>query len=103
MAGPPPSRSCPQPKPQIMHGGLFSEDGVTLDDIRKIERNRQPPDSGDWMGQVIAPPPPRPRGSSVSPAERNLLGSDLSCRDQGPALADIRALGQDGKAGPRFP
>lgn len=32
--------------PQIMHGGLFSEDGVTLDDIRKIERNRQPPDSG---------------------------------------------------------
>lgn len=35
---------------QIMHGGLFSEDGVTLDDIRKIERNRQPPDSGGrWM------------------------------------------------------
>lgn len=34
--------------PQIMHGGLFSEDGVTLDDIRKIERNRQPPDSGEW-------------------------------------------------------
>lgn len=31
-----------------MHGGLFSEDGVTLDDIRKIERNRQPPDSGEW-------------------------------------------------------
>lgn len=29
-----------------MHGGLFSEDGVTLDDLRKIERNRQPPDSG---------------------------------------------------------
>lgn len=36
------------PLPQIMHGGLFSEDGVTLDDIRKIERNRQPPDSGEW-------------------------------------------------------
>lgn len=35
------------PEPQIMHGGLFSEDGVTLDDIRKIERSRQPPDSGD--------------------------------------------------------
>lgn len=31
---------------QVMHGGLFSEDGVTLDDIRKIDRNRQPPDSG---------------------------------------------------------
>ena len=31
---------------KVMHGGLFSEDGVTLDDLRKIERNRQPPDSG---------------------------------------------------------
>lgn len=31
---------------QVMHGGLFSEDGVTLEDLRKIERNRQPPDSG---------------------------------------------------------
>ena len=29
-----------------MHGGLFSEDGVTLEDLRKIDRNRQPPDSG---------------------------------------------------------
>jgi hypothetical protein len=39
---------CAVRLPQIMHGGLFSEDGVTLDDIRKIERNRQPPDSGEW-------------------------------------------------------
>lgn len=31
---------------QVMHGGLFSEDGVTLEDLRKIDRNRQPPDSG---------------------------------------------------------
>jgi len=30
-----------------MHGGLFSEDNVVLDDLRKIERNRQPPDSGE--------------------------------------------------------
>lgn len=48
--------SCPHPEPQIMHGGLFSEDGVTLDDIRKIERNRQPPDSGDRVGWVTATP-----------------------------------------------
>ncbi|NXD91039.1 PPP5 phosphatase, partial [Chaetorhynchus papuensis] len=39
---------------QIMHGGLFSEDEVTLDDIHKIERNQQPPDS-DGTGT----PPPR--------------------------------------------
>ena len=32
--------------PQVMHGGLFSQDDVTLADIRKIERDRQPPDSG---------------------------------------------------------
>lgn len=29
-----------------MHGGLFTRDDVTLDEIRKIERNRQPPEDG---------------------------------------------------------
>lgn len=24
----------------VLHGGLFSKDGVTLDDLRKVERNR---------------------------------------------------------------
>jgi len=27
----------------VVHGGLFSKDGVTLDDIRKIERIGQQP------------------------------------------------------------
>lgn len=31
---------------QVMHGGLFSDDNVTLDDIRAVDRFRQPPDSG---------------------------------------------------------
>ena len=31
----------------VVHGGLFSKDGVTLDDIRKIERvGRQPGTEG---------------------------------------------------------
>lgn len=30
----------------VMHGGLFSSDDVTLDDIRSIDRNRQPPHEG---------------------------------------------------------
>ena len=30
-----------------MHGGLFNSDDVTLDDIKKIDRNRQPPDDGE--------------------------------------------------------
>ncbi len=29
-----------------MHGGLFNKDEVTLDDIRSIDRNRQPPEDG---------------------------------------------------------
>ena len=29
-----------------MHGGLFSNDDITLDDIRAVDRNRQPPDEG---------------------------------------------------------
>jgi len=24
----------------VLHGGLFSQDGVTLDDLRKVQRNR---------------------------------------------------------------
>lgn len=75
MARPPPSHSCPRPKPQIMHGGLFSEDGVTLDDIRKIERNRQPPDSGDWMGPRQPLPPRGPRRLQQRGAAG--LGSEL--------------------------
>ena len=30
----------------VVHGGLFSEDGVTLEDLKKIDRNQQPPQSG---------------------------------------------------------
>lgn len=37
---------CVNKKVLVMHGGLFSKDGVTLDDIRKVDRIREPPDSG---------------------------------------------------------
>lgn len=30
----------------VVHGGLFSKDGVTLDDIRAIDRHREPAESG---------------------------------------------------------
>lgn len=29
-----------------MHGGLFSRDDITLDDIRDVDRNKQPPEDG---------------------------------------------------------
>lgn len=43
-----------------MHGGLFSRDDVTLDEIRKLERNRQPPEEGVmcellWSDPQFAP------------------------------------------------
>lgn len=34
------------PSLQVTHGGLLSEPGVTLDDIRAIRRDRQPPEEG---------------------------------------------------------
>ena len=30
----------------VTHGGLFEEEGITLDEIENCDRNRQPPDSG---------------------------------------------------------
>ncbi|KAG8143624.1 putative Serine-threonine-protein [Naja naja] len=56
---------CINGKVLIMHGGLFSEDGVMLDDIRKIERNRQPPDSGPMCDLLWSDPQPQ-SGRSVS-------------------------------------
>lgn len=41
-----PLAHCIEEKVFVTHGGLFSNDGVTLDDIRQINRNRQPPEEG---------------------------------------------------------
>lgn len=40
----------------IVHGGLFSQDGVTLEDLRKIDRFREPPDSGLMTDMLWADP-----------------------------------------------
>lgn len=37
---------CLNKKVLVLHGGLYSKDGVTLDDIRKCHRKREPGDSG---------------------------------------------------------
>ncbi|KAB7504811.1 Serine/threonine-protein phosphatase 5 [Armadillidium nasatum] len=42
----------------VMHGGLFSEDGVTLEDIRKTDRNRQPPEQGIMCDLLWSDPMP---------------------------------------------
>ncbi|CAH1396592.1 unnamed protein product [Nezara viridula] len=41
-----PLAHCLNKRVLVMHGGLFANDGVTLNDIRSIERNRQPPEEG---------------------------------------------------------
>lgn len=41
-----PLAHCLNKRVLVMHGGLFSSNTVTLDDIRKVDRYRQPPDEG---------------------------------------------------------
>uniref|UniRef100_A0A3B3TGB7 Serine/threonine-protein phosphatase n=1 Tax=Paramormyrops kingsleyae TaxID=1676925 RepID=A0A3B3TGB7_9TELE len=60
-----PLAQCINSRVLVMHGGLFSEDGVTLDDIRKIDRNRQPPDSGPMCDLLWSDPQPQ-NGRSIS-------------------------------------
>ena len=55
----------------VVHGGLFTNDGVTLDDIRKIDRFKEPPNDGIfcdclWSDPMFEPGrKPSPRGVSV--------------------------------------
>ncbi|CAG0913741.1 unnamed protein product [Notodromas monacha] len=49
----------------VMHGGLFSKDDVTLDDIRKVDRNRQPPEEG-LMCELLWSDPQPERGRAPS-------------------------------------
>ena len=37
-----------------MHGGLFKDDNVVLDDLRKIDRNRQPPEEGKSLSLLYS-------------------------------------------------
>ena len=51
----------------VLHGGLFSDDNVTLDDIRKLDRHkqRQPGQAGLMMEMLWTDPQPQPgRGPS---------------------------------------
>jgi len=49
----------------IMHGGLFQEEGVKLEQIKKISRNCEPPDSGLMSDILWSDPQPFPgRGPS---------------------------------------
>lgn len=55
-----PLAACLEDSVFICHGGLFSNDGVTLAQIEKIKRNRQPPESGLMCDILWSDPCPYP-------------------------------------------
>ncbi|KDD75869.1 calcineurin-like phosphoesterase [Helicosporidium sp. ATCC 50920] len=44
----------------VLHGGLFSRDDVTLDDLRAIDRFREPPEEGLMCEALWSDPQPEP-------------------------------------------
>lgn len=64
----------------VVHGGLFSQDGVKLDDIRKINRNTQPPESGLMSELLWSDPQPH---NGRAPSKRGVglsFGPDVTRR-----------------------
>lgn len=62
----------------VTHGGLFSNDDVTIDQIKKIDRNRQPPDSGLMCELLWSDPQAQP---GRSPSNRGIglqFGPDVT-------------------------
>jgi serine/threonine-protein phosphatase 5 len=51
----------------VVHGGLFSEDNVTLNAIRKVDRDREPPDEGLMHEMLWSDPHP---GRGRTPSKR---------------------------------
>nr|CAD7454075.1 unnamed protein product [Timema tahoe] len=60
-----PLAHCLNSRVLVMHGGLFSRDDVTLDEIRKIDRNRQPPEDG-VMCELLWSDPQEQQGRAPS-------------------------------------
>ncbi|XP_026333326.1 serine/threonine-protein phosphatase 5 [Hyposmocoma kahamanoa] len=53
-----PLAHCINNRVLVMHGGLFSKDDVTLEDIRKVDRNKQPPEDGIMCELLWSDPQP---------------------------------------------
>ncbi|XP_059047787.1 serine/threonine-protein phosphatase 5 [Achroia grisella] len=75
-----PLAHCINNKVLVMHGGLFSKDDVTLDDIRKVNRNTQPPEDGIMCELLWSDPQPM---LGRSPSKRGVgcqFGPDVTER-----------------------
>jgi serine/threonine-protein phosphatase 5 len=65
-------------KVMVCHGGLFSQDGVTLADIKKVDRFREPPESG-IMADILWSDPVKMNGRH--PSKRGIsigFGPDIA-------------------------
>ncbi|XP_054164961.1 serine/threonine-protein phosphatase 5-like [Oppia nitens] len=60
-----PLAHCINKRVLVMHGGLFANDSITLDQIRNTDRNRQPPDEG-IMCDILWSDPMLPKGRAPS-------------------------------------
>nr|CAG4646148.1 EOG090X03S1 [Macrothrix elegans] len=75
-----PLAHCLNQRVLVMHGGLFSRDDVTLDDIRVTDRNRQPPEEGIMCELLWSDPQPM---KGRSPSKRGVgiqFGPDVTNR-----------------------
>ncbi|GFS25708.1 serine/threonine-protein phosphatase [Elysia marginata] len=75
-----PLAHCINKKILVMHGGLFSNDEVTLDDISKTYRNKQPPDSGIMCELLWSDPQPQ---AGRAPSKRGVgvqFGPDVTAK-----------------------
>lgn len=70
-----PLAHCINKKVLVMHGGLFSRDDVTLDQIRETERKRQPPDEGIMCELLWSDPMP---AMGRAPSKRGVGGEIIS-------------------------
>ncbi|XP_044731006.1 serine/threonine-protein phosphatase 5 [Chrysoperla carnea] len=73
-----PLAHCLNNKVLVMHGGLFSKDDVTLEDIKKIDRNRQPPEEGPMCELLWSDPQPQ---NGRAPSKRGVgcqFGPDVT-------------------------
>jgi len=73
-----PLSHCINEKVLVMHGGLFSKDDITLDEIRATDRNRQPPDEGIMCELLWSDPQPM---MGRSPSKRGVgcqFGPDVT-------------------------